>query len=202
MDFKDIRKYYKEKFDSFGASAKGMDWKDQASQYIRFELISKYIDFQNNPSILDVGCGDSEFLNYCLNHKLKCDFLGIDIMKEMVDASNQKYGPNTAVLGELDSLPSNTQYDYVIASGTFNAKLTADNEAWETYFYENLSKMFSLSKKGMIFNCMTEHVDWEYDRLFYPKISKITAFINHNLSRNFIVDQSYDLFELTICTYK
>lgn len=198
MDFKEIKKYYQDKFNTFGATAEGMDWKDKESQYLRFEIISKYIDFENNPSILDVGCGSSEFLNFCLNKNYECKYLGLDIMREMVDASNDRFGPKTAVLGDIDSIQQTDRFDYIIASGTFNAKLDTDMSEWKIFFYENILKMFNKCNKGVVFNCMTEHVDWTYDRLFYPKLSDLTKFINEEMSRNFIVDHNYELFEMTI----
>ncbi len=202
MDLKNIKEYYQDKYKSFGASAQGMDWKDEDSQYLRFEILSKYIDFKENPSILDVGCGSSEFLNYCQTNKFDCNYTGLDMIQEMVDASNSRFGKETAILGDLNSIPEKTKYDYTIASGTFNLKLGKSHEEWQTFFYENLKKMFELSEKGIVFNCMTEHVDWTYDRLYYPSISELTKFINKNLSRNFVIDHSYQLFEITLYVSK
>lgn len=202
MDLKEIEKYYKDKYKSHGSSAQGMDWKDEDSQYLRFEILSKYIDFKNNPSILDVGCGSSEYLNFCNKNKLECSYKGLDMIQEMVDASNNRFGNETAILGDLDAISKEDTYDYTIASGTFNLKLEKSHEEWKTFFYDNLMKMFELSKKGIVFNCMTEHVDWTYDRLYYPSISELTKFINKNLSRNFIIDHSYKLFEITVYVSK
>ena len=202
MNTEEIEKYYKDKFKSFGPSAEGMDWKDQSSQYLRFEIISKYIDYTNKPSILDVGCGSSEFLNFCKINNLGCEYKGLDLIQEMVDASNERFGPDTAILGDLDAIGTMDNFDYIIASGTFNAKLTFDNEHWKNFFYDSLEKMFEKSNKGIVFNCMTEHVDWTYDRLFYPSLSDITKFIVQKLSRNFMVDHSYNLYEMTIFVSK
>lgn len=198
MDLDIIKKYYQEKIENFGFTAKGMDWKNTESQYLRFEMIAKYIDFEDSPSILDVGCGNGEFLNYCLGEKLTCNYQGLDITDAMVDAVNAKYGSNTALLGDIDAIDSDLSFDYVIASGTFNAKLQADDEVWRQFFYENIQKMFEKSKKGIVFNCMTQHVDWEYDRLYYPDLSDLTSFIVENLSRKFIINHSYNLYEITI----
>jgi len=202
VNFKEIKTYYKDKFKEFGSAAEGMDWKDEESQYLRFEIISKYIDFSTNPSILDVGCGSSEFLNFCLKNKHECLYKGLDITEEMVTASNNRFGDGTAVLGDLISFEPNDLFDYVIASGTFNAKLSLDIDNWKNFFYDNLLKMYQMSNKGIIFNCMTEHVDWTYERLYYPSISDLTRFITENLSRKLIVDHSYDLYEMTISVSK
>lgn len=202
MDLENIRGYYKDKIKAHGTGAEGMDWKNKDTQYLRFEMLAKYIDFKNNPSILDVGCGSSEFLNFCELNQLSCKYQGVDVVEEMVNESNTRFGDGTAMLGDLNSFDEDEQFDYAIVSGTFNLKLQQSEEAWKDFFYGNLIKMFKLSKKGIVFNCMTEHVDWTYDRLFYPKLSDLTSFIVKNLSRDFIVDHSYDLYEMTVYVSK
>lgn len=202
MNLSKIKTYYKSKFEIHGATAEGMDWKNKESQYLRFDVLSKFIDFDDSPSILDVGCGSSEFYNHCILNNKSCRYQGLDIMEEMIKSSNDRFGSETAVLGDLDSKLLNDSYDYVIASGTFNAKLDVSNEEWELFFLDNLKKMFDKSTKGIIFNCMTEHVDWTYDRLYYPNLSNLTKYINSNFSKNFIIDHSYDLFEMTIFVSK
>lgn len=196
MDYEEIRKYYKDKLSMFGPTAEGMDWKNKSTQYLRFERIVNFIQFESKPSILDVGCGSSELFAFCLSKNFDCMYQGLDIVKEMVDFSNEKFGKKVAVLGDIDSISK--FYNYVVASGTFNAKLNSSDEEWKLFFYSNLIKMFERCTDGIIFNCMTEHVDWKYDRLFYPSLSDITKFINQNISKNFIIDHSYDLFEMTI----
>ena len=164
--------------------------------------MAKYINFENNPSILDVGCGSSEFLNFCQNNKLSCQYQGIDVVEEMVNESNNRFGEGTAILGDLNSIDEDLEFDYSIVSGTFNLKLEQTEEDWKDFFYGNLTKMFKISKKGIVFNCMTQHVDWKYDRLFYPNLSDLTSFIVKNLSRDFIIDHSYDLYEMTVYVSK
>ena len=202
MDLENIRGYYKDKIKAHGTGAEGMDWKNKDSQYLRFEMLAKYIDFKDSPSVLDVGCGSSEFLNFCQSNNLSCQYQGIDVVEEMVNESNTRFGAGTAILGDIGSLEEGLQFDYAIVSGTFNLKLEQTEEAWKDFFYGNLTKMFERSKKGIVFNCMTEHVDWTYDRLFYPSLSDLTSFIVKNLSRDFVIDHSYDLYEMTVYVSK
>lgn len=194
--------YYREKIKQFGSSAEGMDWKNSDTQYLRFEVISKYIDFSGKPSLLDVGCGNGEFYHYSDLAGNQLHYRGIDAVPEMVDLTNERFGPTTAELKDLLSFDGKEQFDYVIASGTFNAKLSATDEEWKHYFYGNISKMFSLAKKAIVFNCMTSFVDYTYDRLYYPTPQELTEFSVKNLSRKFIIDHSYPLYEVTMVVYK
>lgn len=202
MNLKDIENYFKDKLLEHGNSAEGMDWKNQETQYLRFERIAGLIDFGQNPSVLDVGSGTSEFFEFCRQRNLNCRYTGIDIVPEMVEIANQRFGKPVAKVGDLLTDPGTETYDYVIASGTFNAKLTADAAAWETFFYDNLAAMHKVCNKAIVFNTMTQFVDWEYDRLYYPNIERLSGFIVKNLGRRFKIDHAYNLYEMTVYVEK
>jgi SAM-dependent methyltransferase len=194
--------YYRDKIRQFGGTAQGMDWKNVDTQNLRFEIISRYIDFVTNPSVLDVGCGNGEFYNYVQLHGKKIEYNGIDTVPEMVEMTRTRFGEDKAVIQDLLSYQPAKNYDFVIASGTFNAKLSVSEKEWEKYFYSNLKKMFELCDKAVVFNCMTSFVDYTYDRLYYPSLSDLTSFIVKELSRKFIVDHSYPLYEQTVVIYR
>ena len=202
MNFKNIQDYFEDKISIFGNNAKGMDWKDEKSQYLRFEIISKYIDFKESTSILDVGCGNGEFFNYTKSQKKNINYNGIDISNKMVDITNKRFGKKTAEIGTVQDINNHKKYDYIISSGTFNACLDIKKDIWEVLFLESLNKMFQHTKKRVIVNCMSEIVDYKYKRLYYPKISKLSKYICENLTRNFMIDHSYDLYEATIIIEK
>ncbi len=194
--------YYRDKIKQFGSTAEGMDWKNIDTQYLRFDIISRYIDFSSHPSVLDVGCGNGEFLNYTKDHSRSIQYTGLDAVSEMVQLTNERFGNDSAIEADLLSWNTDKKFDYVIASGTFNAKLSSTDEEWKSYFYGNLKKMYDLANVAIIFNCMTSHVDYKYDRLYYPTPDELTDFAVKNLSRNFILDHSYPLYEVTMVVFK
>ncbi len=205
MDQKYIREsinYYQEKIKKFGSSAEGMDWKNSDTQYLRFEVISRYIDFSSNPSVLDVGCGNGEFLHYCRENGRSLRYKGVDAVPEMVSLANERFGLNTAVCREYLSWNEGEKFDYVIASGTFNAKLNTPGEEWKRYFHDNIRKMFSMANSAVVFNCMTSFVDYRYDRLYYPTPDELSELSVKELSRRFIIDHSYPLYEMTMSIYR
>ena len=200
IDHTEVRAYYRQKLEEFGGSARGMDWKNEDSQRLRFQVIAKYMDFDRNPSVLDVGCGNGEFLEFCRQAKLPCRYTGLDIVPEMVALTNRRFGAGTAIEGELSGVEG--RYDYVIASGTFNAKLSAQDRIWRAYLHGSIEKMFALCNEAIVFNCMTSHVDYRYDRLYYASPDEISALAVGCLSRRFLIDHSYPLYEMTVAVYK
>ncbi len=70
----------------------------------------------------------------------------------------------------------------MIASGTLNAKLNTPAKEWKSYFHKNIQKMFSVSRVAVIFNCMTEFVNYRYDRLYYPTMEELSQLAVKELS--------------------
>lgn len=201
IDLQETLDYYSAKLKEHGGGAQGMDWNGRESQYLRFSIILKYIRPEGRPSILDVGCGDGEFYEFCRNQGLDIDYKGIDVNPGMVELCTRRFGPGSAITGTLDDI-KDEEFDYVIASGTFNAKLTADEKAWRDYFHSSVIRMFSLSRKACIFNMMTTYVDYRYDRLYYAEPNEIGRLAVDKMSRDFILDHSYPLYEMTAAIFK
>lgn len=202
MDLTRVKDYFQQKLIQYGPTAEGMDWSGVDSQRLRFKMIAKYMDFQGVPSVLDVGCGAGAFLDYCRDNHLQIKYTGLDIVPTSVEHVNAKFGPNTARLGTVMDILPDQYFDYVIASGTFNAKLDTSASDWRTFFYDSVLLMSQRSKHSVIFNCMSQFVSWEYERLYYPNLSDLCGFISDSISRSFVVDHSYPLYECTIAIKK
>ena len=199
IDLTPIVEYFRKHLQEHGSGARGMDWKDRDSQYLRFQVISKYIDATSRTSVLDVGCGSGEFLAFALENNIAIDYVGIDICAEMVNACRQRFGEESAICAEAtDICGMGHKYDYVIASGTFNAKIDIPEKTWEAHFYKNILAMFEMCRTAIVFNVMTSFVDYRYDRLYYPNCGDLTKFAVEQLSRRFIFDHSYPLYEMTM----
>jgi SAM-dependent methyltransferase len=195
--------YYRQKLAEHGPGARGMDWKDEASQRLRFDVIARYLDFARRPSILDVGCGSGAFLAYCREQGYDVDYLGLDICPEMAAACRERFGPDAAVEGQVDTLAEQgRQFDYVVASGTFNARLSAGPDEWRRHFHDSIATMFRLCRVGTVVNMMTSFVDLRYDRLYYATVDEMAELAVERLSRAFIIDHSYPLWEMTLAVYR
>lgn len=195
--------YYQSKLAEHGAGARGMDWKDEATQRLRFEVIARSIDFSGTPSILDVGCGAGAFFDFCRERGHGIRYLGVDVVPEMVAACRQKHGEESAMLGTTaDLLARAERYDYVIASGTFNAKLDAPEHEWREYFHANIRAMFDLCRVAAIVNMMTCFVDYRYDRLYYATPDEIGTLAVQHMSRRFVIDHNYPLYEMTATIFR
>ena len=59
----EVKKYYAEKFKSYGLTSKGVDWNSAEGHYRRFEVAFEG-GLKSGDSILDVGAGYGAFYDF------------------------------------------------------------------------------------------------------------------------------------------
>ena len=114
---KNISKYFTDKIKKYGATPQGVDWNSNQSIFIRFENLSKILDFKKT-SVNDIGCGYGKFIEYLGNNINKIDYAGYDISKEMINVARKLYPQNNFF--QISHLNEIKSADFSIASGIFN----------------------------------------------------------------------------------
>ena len=202
---KRIEEYYKDKFRQFGDTPKGVDWKDQESQNLRFKIIVDNMKLNKPFSILDVGCGTGALFEYI--HRMfpdnKASYTGIDFVSEMIQRAREKFADfnNVTFLNQaLEQVPE--KFDFVVSSGIFNVKNEIDNIMWNESMLSTLGLMFEKCRIALIFNALTNKVDFMEDRLFYSDPVYIFTYCRDRFSRFVKLDHSYPLYEYSVCVYR
>jgi len=62
--------------------------------------------------------------------------------------------------------------------------------------------LFLKTNRGIAFNVMTKHVDWEREDLFHLPFDLLASFLKSEISHNYIIRNDYGLFEYTIYLFK
>ncbi len=98
QDFKTIRQsintYYSEKINEFGATARGVDWRDDSSQKLRFEQLIGALGpnqkrlMDETCTILDYGCGYGAFLSFIRERGSQARYFGFDIKVSLMKVNN------------------------------------------------------------------------------------------------------------------
>ncbi|AKG91245.1 Methyltransferase domain [Geoglobus ahangari] len=185
-------------------SPEASHWKGKDKVWLRFKILTE-IDNLNGGKILDFGCGNALLMDYLLENNVICEYHGWDISKKMIEIGKNRH-PN-ANFKVVDILNENLEhykdfFDYVLVSGVFHIKVDSDPNVHNAWIKEILLRLWSLCKKGIAVNFLTEYVDWEDDDLYYCSISDIVSFCVSNLSRWFVIRHDYPLWEFTLYIYK
>jgi SAM-dependent methyltransferase len=198
-----VDKYYTDKIREHGATSKGVDWNGQASQFLRFNQLSKVIEEWKDFSVLDYGCGFGSFISFLKeNDYTDYEYIGFDISTEMLKEARSKFAlANMSFVQDINEVKT---VEYTIASGIFNVKLDTNEDDWESYIEETLKTINQKSSKGFSFNILTSFSDIEYMRphLFYADPMKYFKFCKDNFSRNVALLHDYELYEFTIIVRK
>ncbi len=194
-----IASYYTDKLQKHGDSPQGVDWKDAASQQMRYQI---FADLLPSPvgTLLDFGCGTGAFLSYLLEHGHSVDrYVGIDLSATMRACVEKKFsgGPLIETGTSLEERGEQS-VDYAVALGTFLVKLGNDSKQWESYVFQTIEKLAVMAKKGVLFNFMTTvGIDFRMEHLFYK--SPVETFDWAVKKFRYVsVQHAYPLYEYTV----
>jgi cyclopropane fatty-acyl-phospholipid synthase-like methyltransferase len=206
MSYNVIYKHYENCFDKHGDSHLGVDWPNEDDVHKRFDVMLNIIKDNNKKvSILDFGCGCGHLLEYIQSNKnLNIEYSGLDISDKFYELCKKKFPDNNfykidILKEDIELLP---KFDYIILNGVFTEKRNLSDEEMFSFFSKILKKIFNKTNVGIAFNVMCPIVDFKNDELFYLSYDKLGLFLKNNLSRNYIINNHYKLWEYTTFVYK
>ena len=203
IDINQIKKYFGEKLDNFGATPRGADWNSEDSQLIRFEQLFQICDPGANFSIIDYGCGYGALVNFLVQKGCQFIYSGFDILDDMVVKAKGIHTDRpycTFTSQESGLVPA----DYAVESGIFNIRLEYSYDEWTGYVIQTLQRMNSLSLKGFAFNMLTAYSDPPYMKphLYYADPCYYFDYCKRHFSRNVVLLHDYNLYDFTILVRK
>lgn len=198
-----VDRYYSTKLAQFGAaSPSAVDWNSKRSQMLRFDQLLKVVKNQKSQfSLLDYGCGTGSLCKYLQKNFNFVRYTGYDISPSMIGAAKRRNERiNANWLTELPKIP----FDFVIASGILNVKLTYSNKLWKKHVVETIHDVNRLSKHGFAFNLLSLYSDRDKRRghLYYADPSWYFKFCMREFSTKVTLLHDYPLFEFTIIVRK
>jgi SAM-dependent methyltransferase len=197
-----VRRYYSEKIVEHGPSAKGVDWRDEASQELRFEQLLNVCDLSAPFTINDYGCGYGALATYLEELGVDFRYTGFDISTEQLAQARALVDSDRCRFVERED--ELERADYTVASGIFNVRLDAPVEAWAAQAHETLARIDALSARGFSFNMLTSYSDPELMRedLWYADPREVFDHCKRTFSRWVALLHDYGLWEFTILVRK
>ena len=198
-----IKDYFRQKLETYGATPRGADWNSQQSQSTRFDQLAKVIQPGEEFSINDYGCGYGALYDYLVEQGYACHYFGYDLLEPMVQRAREahKDSQNCRFTSTESELPT---ADYTLASGIFNIRFDYSHSEWTDYLLKILDRVDQLSHKGFAFNMLTKYSDTEYMRphLYYADPCFIFDHCKTHYSRNVALLHDYELYDFTILVRK
>ncbi len=202
-------RFYLERIESFGIHSPGaVGWTEYLQQLL-FDHISGI--FTEAPegevySLLDVGCGLGDFVDYLrvTGFDKRIDYTGIDILPEMIAGARVKHPSSRFIVGDFASRAFARGFDYVICSGALNIITEKDHSAHLKFVMRFIEKMYSLSNRACAINLLAEPAR-EYfpgsDDFFYTDHDQMRRFCAELAFRCDLKMKPHDI-AFTVCLWK
>jgi len=205
-DYLNIVAHYESCLERYGDSHLGVDWPNRRDAHTRYRVMLGLIR-ETGPSrvtLLDFGCGLSHLYEYIReNGQDHIVYSGLDLSEKFLAVSSRKFPENTYycvdILTEGANLPA---FDYIVMNGVFTEKRELSFDAMFEYCQQVILQVFNLARRGIAFNVMSKHVDWEREDLFHLPFDTLASFLIKKLTRNFVFRNDYGLYEYTTYVYK
>lgn len=172
-----------------------------ASQIKRFREFEKLFHSKENFSLLDVGCGFSDFFAYLLGNDYKdLRFTGIDINEKMTGESQRRFPESTFITGTVEALPESETYDYAVASGVYN--LGKSQEEVQDFFLEQFRVIAPKVNIGFAVNFLSAYTDKPDGVSIYHNPSMVLDKIMKEFGKYCILSHDYLPHDFTVFVWK
>ena len=202
----EITRFYTQHLKDFGDSPKGVGWKNDLAQQIRFEQLARIIRDKQNFSVNDLGCGTGTFYKFLLaGNYAPSLYKGYDILDDMINAAQDSLLPDPKVgLSKITTASEMDIADYTVASGIFNVKYDAPESVWLSNILDTIESMHAKSDRGFAFNLLTKYSDKEFMQsyLYYADPLFFFDYCKRNFSKNIALLHDYDQYDFTILVRK
>jgi SAM-dependent methyltransferase len=204
-----LREHYESRLREHGDSHRGVDWPNKPDAKKRYDVMLELIGSSAAAaSLLDIGCGLAHLYDRIVEKQWdkRLSYEGLDISPAFIAACRHKHPHirfhEVDILAPDSALLPARQYDYVVLNGVFTEKLAMSHAEMSTFFQRMLATAYEFARKGVAFNVMSKHVDWERSDLFHLPFDEMASFVTSKLTRDFVIRNDYGLFEYTVYLYR
>jgi SAM-dependent methyltransferase len=179
-----IKKYYNENNVEGYPDYYILGWESEAAQRLRFKQLIGNIDL-NNKTILDVGCGTGNLLEYINGEFHNIEYTGIDVLPHMIERAVQKRLNGKFVYMDLfkNNPYENKSFDVIFSSGIFNLNLGNNQE----FLLDAVEIFQNLSRESVSFNLLWDKSEDKDEKYFYFSPEEVQGILNSKYQENWNV---------------
>ncbi|MRS03283.1 class I SAM-dependent methyltransferase [bacterium] len=201
MNQKDRQLYierYSQRLSEHGYSPKSLGWGKSGRQEVRFSVLAEPALRCSESSVLDVGCGFADLYEFMINRGWNGYYQGIDIVPGLLEIARSRH-PHLDLrlldIADYEASAPADGFDYVIASGIFNAALSEQNNL--DHIEDTITRMFQLAKKAVCIDFMSSNVDYVNPQSWHTD-PRWALSLAAKLSRRFLIRHDYMPFEFSL----
>jgi SAM-dependent methyltransferase len=181
-----------------GIHHRALDWASAESQRARFERLAAIADLRGT-SVLDVGCGQGDFLSWLREQRVACRYQGVDLTPAMIDACRRRFPDAEFAVGSATRLPfgEGERFDFVVAGGIFYRRTIEPDR----FMRQAIEHCFAHCRRGLAFNTLSTWGDRPDPGEFRADPAVVLEFCR-SLTRRVVLDHGYHFGDFTIRLYR
>lgn len=195
--------YYSDLLKHHGQGVDAVASGKQIYKDLRYERISKVLGDDSDATVHEIGCGLGHYYEFLTSRfpDKRITYSGSDVTPGFVSACRDKFPRSAFFLRDLATEPCEDSYDYIVLPGVFYHLAGTDEVAFFEYCKALLKQAFSMSRRGIAVNFITGFREYSREDLFYCDVGPLLTFVVQELSRFFVLDHAYPLYEFTLSVY-
>jgi SAM-dependent methyltransferase len=198
QDKERYRQRYTERYREFGYDPQTLGWGKGGRQPLRFAALMEMARSKKG-SVLDVGCGFGDLYKFLIDSGWNGKYVGVDLVSVLVDEARNQYPGIDVRICDILSDYLEEKFDYVVASGIFNARL--QEEANEYHIERMLGRMFELARLGVAADFMSSHVDFRNEEAWHTDPGWVLS-VGFKLTRRVVMRHDYLPYEFCLYLYR
>lgn len=186
-----LREYYDRCLQTYGDTAQGAGWPNEAGRLTRFDVgldIIRQAAAGARVTLCDLGCGSGELYRRIRDRGLDdIVYRGADGSPAAIALAQAKFPDARFDLLDAASVAdvARIDCDFVFANGLFTVKGEAAHDDMWAFMTATLTGLWPQARRGIVFNVMSKIVDWERNDLFHVSYDVLARFL-HSLAGRFI----------------
>jgi len=191
-----LKDYHRKVFSQHGATAKGVDWNDEAEVIVRYDKMLKVVEMDfyegpERPTLLDVGCGWGGMAKRAREIGNPVIITGVDVVEEMIVHAKQEFPEHTFEAADVFEMEDVETYDFVVCNAILTQKHDVSIPEMELFTKNLVRKMFSLCRYGIAFNMMSTRVNFTVGNLYYQNPVELFTWLLSEVSPRVVLDHGY-----------
>ena len=204
-DYHALRDHYEGCLEAHGDTHLGVGWPRQVDAERRYEAMLGMVPRAEAVSLLDLGCGAAHLVDYLrATGRDQVAYTGADISAKFVALAREKHPDLPFHVADLlaADAPDLGTYDYVVMNGIFTARNGMSFDAMWAFCQALLDRAVPLARRGLAFNVMSKHVDWERDDLFHLPYDTLAGFLHARGWRRYTLRAEDGLYDYTVYIHR
>jgi SAM-dependent methyltransferase len=152
-----------------------LGWESEEAQRLRFDMLLSSVDLEGR-TLLDVGCGTGNLLEYIQSRGIHVAYTGVDILEKMIDMAKSKNLGGEFHHADIfkDNMFEDRSFDVIYSSGIFNLNLGNNRE----FLKSALELFLRLSKEAVVFNLLHCDSPDREDKYFYFHPDEVSGILS------------------------